>query len=292
MHRLLICFLFIQGVAHAQLPGFEIFYLYIGGNEDSGYVYSEPVNITNREGYDNQPSFANDGESILYTSIRDGIQADIYEYSCSSGLTKQLTHTSESEYSPEITPDGKYFSVVRVERDSSQRLWKFRKDGSRPKVMLQFIYDIGYYCRISKTKIAIFQLPEPFTLKMASVTNQDAKFIDDNIGRCIKNIPGENAFSYIAKDDSTSWDIKRCDEERRITLITSIEPVAEDFAWYPDGNLFMATGSTIYYYDYREDDKWYRLADMSPFGIGTIYRINFSADGKWMVFVAGEAITN
>src|SRR5207248_360461 len=35
------------------------------------------INITNRPGYDNQPSF--DGPAILYTSIRNG-QADIYRF--------------------------------------------------------------------------------------------------------------------------------------------------------------------------------------------------------------------
>src|SRR4051812_17492004 len=35
------------------------------------------VNLTNRPGYDNQPSFV--GSTLYYTSVRDG-QADIYKF--------------------------------------------------------------------------------------------------------------------------------------------------------------------------------------------------------------------
>src|SRR5206468_3714365 len=82
------------------------------------------INITNRPGYDNQPSF--DGPAILYTSIRNG-QADIYRFE--DGIHAPVTSTPESEYSAALTPDGNAITVVRVERDSTQRLWRFPKDG-------------------------------------------------------------------------------------------------------------------------------------------------------------------
>src|SRR5215471_16067287 len=72
-----------------------------------------PRRITEWIGYNNQPSFLPDGDSLLYTSIRDK-QADIYRYDLKSRKTTQVTDTAESEFSPTITPDGNYFSVVRV----------------------------------------------------------------------------------------------------------------------------------------------------------------------------------
>src|SRR5205085_7470855 len=81
-------------------------------------------NITNRAGYDNQPSFV--GSTIYYTSQRAG-QTDIYRYE--DGRTVQVTATPESEYSAALTPDAKAITVVRVERDSTQRLWRFPLDG-------------------------------------------------------------------------------------------------------------------------------------------------------------------
>ena len=38
------------------------------------------VNVTARDGYDNQPIFLPDGKSFLYTSIREGRPTDIYRY--------------------------------------------------------------------------------------------------------------------------------------------------------------------------------------------------------------------
>jgi len=38
--------------------------------EDGHIEVGSPLNITNRDGYDNQPMFLPDGKSLLYTSIR------------------------------------------------------------------------------------------------------------------------------------------------------------------------------------------------------------------------------
>ncbi len=40
----------------------------------------KPINITQRKGYDNQPSFTPNGKSVLYTSMREDGQTDIYRF--------------------------------------------------------------------------------------------------------------------------------------------------------------------------------------------------------------------
>src|SRR5678815_4403433 len=75
------------------------------------------VNISNDPEYDNQPSFLPDS-SVLFTSRRDGKQTDIYRFVPATKAITQLTHTAESEYSATPTPDGKTFSVIRVEADN------------------------------------------------------------------------------------------------------------------------------------------------------------------------------
>ena len=42
---------------------------------------------------------------------------------------RRVTNTPESEYSPTVTPDGAHISVIRVEADGTQRLWRFTLDG-------------------------------------------------------------------------------------------------------------------------------------------------------------------
>src|SRR5919112_256218 len=94
--------------------------------------FGQPANITNRAGYDNQPSFLPDGASLLYTSQREDNQTDIYRYDFKTGQSARLTATPEGEYSPTLMPGGKFFSVIRVESDKTQRLWKFPLAGGEP----------------------------------------------------------------------------------------------------------------------------------------------------------------
>src|SRR5882762_7319360 len=76
--------------------------------------FGEPKKITNFSGYNNQPFFMPDGQSVLYTSISNK-QADIYRFDGRTDATAQVTNTPESEYSPTLMPDRKNISVVRVE---------------------------------------------------------------------------------------------------------------------------------------------------------------------------------
>ena len=46
---------------------------------DGQITISNPINISKSEGYDNQPSFTEDGSAVLFSSFRDG-QADISKY--------------------------------------------------------------------------------------------------------------------------------------------------------------------------------------------------------------------
>ncbi len=105
----------------------------------------KPVNITNRPGYDNQPSFTPDGRAVLFTSLREDKQADTYRYDLKTGRAERLTKTSESEFSAVSAPGGKTFFTVRVEADQTQRLWQFQADGSSPKLVLDAIKPVGYF---------------------------------------------------------------------------------------------------------------------------------------------------
>src|SRR5260370_13102819 len=113
-------------------------------NDSANMRLGQPKRITSWVGYNNQPSFTPDGHSILFTSIRDK-QADIYRYDLRSGATTQITNTPESEFSPTSMPDGDFISVVRVEADGTQRLWKFPLAGGQPSLILENIKPVGYH---------------------------------------------------------------------------------------------------------------------------------------------------
>src|SRR5882672_6610513 len=120
----------------------------------------QPLKITSAVGYNNQPSFLPDGESILYTSIREK-QADIYRYDLRAAATTQVTNTPESEYSPTLMPDKKSISVVRVEGDGTQRLWQFPLAGGGPSLILENIKPVGYHLWVDDNTLALFVLGKP-----------------------------------------------------------------------------------------------------------------------------------
>src|SRR6266566_3120871 len=110
-------FLLFTSYLFCQLPESDIWLLDI--KDSAGTVsFQNPVNITNRKGYDNQPAFSPDGTFILYTRYDDSTkQSDIYKYDIKTKARTQFTKTLTSEYSPTFMPDGKNISVVMVEKD-------------------------------------------------------------------------------------------------------------------------------------------------------------------------------
>ncbi len=91
---LAICF-----SVNAQTGNSEVFVFELK-NVNGKTSVSNPVNISASPGYDNQPSFGIDGDTVLFTSIRNGRSPDIYEYSLLDQTLTQLTDSTESEYTP------------------------------------------------------------------------------------------------------------------------------------------------------------------------------------------------
>lgn len=242
------------------------------------------VNITDRDGYDNQPSFTADGESILYTSIRDE-QADIYRYDLATGSTSQLTQTAESEYSPTVVPAGDGFSVIRVEADETQRLWRFDLDGQNPSLVLESVRDIGYHAWGDANTVALFVIDEPLKLQIADVETEETETVAENIGRSLHKVPGERAISFVYKESEDVWLIQTFNlDTRETTTLTETLPGREDYAWLPDGRLLMADGAVLYQWT-PGSDAWQELADFSSAGASNITRLAVSPQGDRLALV-------
>lgn len=291
MRYLLFLLCLISRGIFAQLPGFDIYLmdLPVNGNPPS------PVNITNHPGYDNQPSFSADGRYIYYSAFYDTIQSDIYKYNIKKKSTTQVTHNTLSEFSPEITTDKKHISVVRVEENLSQRFCVYDLNGNDDKLFLDKVDSLAYYGRLDKQWVAMCVLPEPMSLQIANLESGYQIKLDQNVGRCIKKIPGQTKFSYITKPDDSVWVLNEAHiyqavyEAGNVTEISKIPSVSEDYAWSADGTrIYMARNTAIYYFEYTGDKQWHLYADLSPNGIKKIYRLAISPNGKHVAFVAEE----
>jgi len=246
----------------------------------------EPQNITRRDAYDNQPFFLPDGEALLYTSMQ-GEQTDIFRYIIADDRHERLTRTEgTSEYSPTPLRDGR-FSVVRVEEDGTQRLWRFAATGGEPELLLPAVAPVGYHAWIDAEQLALFILGDPPTLQRATLAAGEAAVVAEDIGRSLQPIPEAEAVSFVQQRADGLADLMRFDPATdALEVIAEIVEGGQDHAWTPDGLLLMTSGSVLYCFDPAADDAaWEAVADLSPLQLS---RIAVSPDGARVALVGEE----
>lgn len=247
----------------------------------------QPTNLTRRPGYDNHPHFVPDGSGMWYTAIDelDG-QADIWRYDFDTGMVARVTMSNpESEYSATPLPDGSGISTVRVEADSTQRLWRFDPDGSNAAVILENVEPVGYHAWIDETSVVIFVLGEPSTLLLGDVRSGRAKVVAEEVGRSIQRIPDSNDVSYVQRHADGTSTIMRLpgDGSEVMPLIEGVE--GGDFhAWAHNGTLLMAHESVVYALPRGSENGWEAVVDFSAIHV-LISRLAVSPDGSQIVMV-------
>lgn len=268
-----------------QSPGTDI---WVASLDADALSFDGWRNVTARAGYDNQPGFTADGGAILYTSQRGG-QTDIYRYELSTGETSRVTSTPESEYSATVTPAGDRFSAVRVEADSTQRLWSFALDGSDPRVVLADIRPVGYHAWIDARTLGLFVLGSPSTLQIADTRDGTARVVASDIGRSLHRVPGRAAVSFLHMADGAA--VLRTYDPARGSFVDLVDALPEsvDYVWTPGGVLLMGTGSRLFAFDPASDAEWREVADLSAVGIAGITRLAVSPGGDRIAVVADDA---
>jgi WD40-like Beta Propeller Repeat len=243
--------------------------------------------VTDRNGYDNEPAFTPDSRAILYTSMDSAGQADIYRYDLATRATTQLTRTTpESEYSATIIPGGGRFSAVRVEADSTQRLWTFDLGGRDPRVLLPDAKPVGYYAWADEHTLVLFVLGSPPTLQVATLGRAAARVVARDIGRSIQKEPGRDAVSFVQHVGANRTRIDELDPASGKVRPLVETPDGEDFhAWTPDGTLLVGHGSKLLAWR-RGRKGWRDIADLAPQHIAGMTRLAVSPDGRWLALVA------
>jgi Tol biopolymer transport system component len=284
-----------QPVAPSPPPATDIYELSFTGSVDS-LARALPRPVATERGYDNQPSYTLDGAFILFTANRDGKQTDIYEFDRSSRRIRQLVATAEAEYSPTIVPGGDGFSVIRVEADGTQRLWRFDRSGANPRIVLQDIKPVGYHAWIDGDALVLFVLGKPPTLQRARLSTGTGEVVARDIGRSLQRIPGGRSVSFVQREaDGTFW-VKSFDAAGG--AITAIAPVApgstdRDCAWLPDGTLLMSSGTRIFARlagtgGDPTKGEWREVFDAAAHQLGAVSRMAVAPDGKAIAIVAQE----
>lgn len=269
-------------------PGTDIWLAELSRDDDGTLSIGDPVNVTSRPGYDNQPAFLPDGSAFLYTVIDDEGQADIWRYDLAADSATQVTHSRpESEYSGTPLPDGG-FSAVRVEADSTQRLWRFQADGTGATLLFPGIAPVGYHAWADDSTAVLYVLGEPPTLQIAHLGGGAPQEVARDVGRSIQTMPGGGEVSYVQRMPEGATEIRALDVATGKTrrLIGGVQ--GGDFhAWTPDGTLLQAYEGGVYAWRPGQED-WRRIADLASLGI-RVSRMAVSADGTRIALVGETA---
>jgi dipeptidyl aminopeptidase/acylaminoacyl peptidase len=249
----------------------------------------KPVNITNRVGYDNQPAFTPDGRAILYTSTREDAQADIYRYDIASKKTERLTKTTpESEYSATVMPSHERISVVRVEKDSTQRLWSFTLNGSDDRLVLPDIKPVGYHAWIDPFHLALFVLGKPNSLVLVDTRTGSGQVLARDIGRSLLPLPTGHGFTYLSHHDPdwvlTEVRLNRSNDSVRYVRPIVTLPEGMDYVAWVGSALIGGTGTKLF--TWKAGGQWTELVDLQPEGLTHISRIAVSPDHLTLAIVA------
>ncbi len=272
-------------------PTTDIFIVEMSSNKGQ-LKLGGPKRITTWEGYDNQPAFLPNNRGLFYTSIRADKQADTYRYNFADGSTTRITETAESEFSPTPAPDGKSFTVIRVEADGTQRLWMFPLAGGKPALVLEKIKPVGYHLWIDRQTLMLFVLGEPVTMQLVDLKTQKAEIVAGNIGRALHRIPRKPMVSFVRKLSEREWMIQAFDTKTRaITSLIKTLPGSEDLAWTPQGILLMAKDAKLFKWNPSKDAGWQELADFSSAGLKGITRLAVSPKGDRIALIAQREAT-
>ncbi|MEL6696300.1 MAG: hypothetical protein AAFP89_08660 [Bacteroidota bacterium] len=276
----LLLFLPSSSFAQIETDVFLIPLSYEGGQMKLG----EAKNITNRKGYDNQPSFSPDGSSVLYVAADDSGQSDIFYYDIQQGGTSQLTETPlRKEYSPKVTPDGQHVTAVAIEKDEvTQRIWKYGlKSGEA--LLMEEVDSVGYYDWIDADHLGYFVLTDPFTLQVTNVKKQEPQIIAANIGSAIHTQPGTDTLTFIRKDEEGRAFI--CAYHRSLDEVKVLAETlggSEDFCWSARGTLLLGDGQALYELNPYTGEEWKKVSDLT---VGRFYRPKVSPDGNYLAIV-------
>lgn len=272
-------------------PGTDIFLITMDGS-------TPPINLTDRPGYDNQPAFSPNSKTIYYTSQR-GEQTDIYalpiddlgaDSAAGASSAQQITTTVESEYSPTMVPGLDAISVVRVEQDGKQLLWRLPLDGGQPKLLLPDIEPVGYHAWADETKLGLFVLGEPMTLQSAPVGPGIGRVLAENIGRGVQRMP-DGRLAYVQIHDETRSSINAVNlVTGEIETLIDSRPGSQDFAIAQDGTIWMAQQNRVFSWRPGPSGSvrsgWQQRLQYDQPGLQNITRIALSADGQHIALAA------
>jgi hypothetical protein len=281
--RIVVLLLFSPFFVLAQ-SNTEVYLFDIVPNENT-LTLNNQRNISNNDGYDNQPSFYNDNQ-VLFASTRNQ-QTDIATYNVRDAKVTWINDTDfGSEYSPTKIPNQKALSAIRLDTTGLQRLYSYDfKTGTNKEVIKDLV--IGYHAWYTKDMLVSSVLADGGLDLVVSNLKDGTNYTQQKkIGRSLHKIPNSDLISYISKEKDT-WEIKSIHPITGATkTIINTIPKAEDMCWLGNGTILMPKGNTIYAFNPKTDSDWRVFKRFEGPNLYNITRIATNATSSLLTLVS------
>jgi len=250
----------------------------------SGAEVNLRARITDREGYDNQPAFTEDGNQVIFSSDRTG-QINTFSFDVDSGDIRQITFTDADKYSPTPIPGtgGIQISVVHSDSIVTQGLWRYSLDGKTEPSPITDVDNVAYFTWIGTDRVLFWRLSTPTSLQLLDTKSSTSAVIVEGSVFSLKRIPSQDASAYLASLSDNHAEIRHFDWETGQSMV--LTPALEngrDFAVTPDGRLLMMSGSDLHSFEPGTSQDWDLVTNL---GIGNSSRIAVSPDGLLLAVV-------
>lgn len=291
MKNLLIFALLCVSVASFGQAGSEIIVFDLKLKKGK-VTLSNPKNITNHPGYDNQPSFHADLPFIYYSSFDSEGRSDIRRYDFQRDTTVNITVTNEREYSPTLTPDKQFLSCIIQRDNGAQDLGKYPVDGGEPSLIIDNL-TVGYHLWADNSHLAMFILGaqgSPNTLHFMRLPTKEDTVLATNIGRSFQKVVGERAFTFIQKGDSTNKIMKFNTESSKLSTVGTTINKGEDIALSQGGHIITSDGTKLFFTTLRRASKGWNPVEIVQGSelLKSVTRIAISPKGDKIAVVVAE----
>lgn len=280
-YKFFLSFIFLRICAQAQMPNTDV-WLFSIETPKKIQTLTKPLNLTNREGYDNQPSFSADEKKIYYVSVREDNQADIYYYDLKTKKNIQFTKTAESEYSPTLVDHGKQIASVVVESDSAQRIHFINALNGTEESKFDFD-SVGYFNFLNADTTVYYKLSEPHSLRYYVKNTGEDKWLANSPIRGFKTI-NRHTLIYGLKDSTKVTFYKYDFLLHKAIKYCEYPSLNEDIIWHETLGLLKSEDAQLLQFD-EKTQEWKLLYDLSAFGIKKITRFTFDSKNKYLLVV-------
>ena len=262
--------------------------LFLINVNDGKLEVTNPINISNNEGYDNQPSFYDD-DDILFSSTRNG-QTDIVLYHIRTGSIDWISNTpGASEYSPTKVPNKNSISAIRLDTNGLQRLYTYEKGNGKNKELLKDL-KVGYHVWYSPEILVTTVLVENrMDLIIVNPKNNTSKTIHKKVGRSLHKIPNTNLVSFVKQGDKASTLMSLNPISGETKKIITLTDKSQDICWMNDGTVLTGYGKSILKFNPQTDSNWNELARFTDKNINKISRLAINEINAKLVLVAEES---